>query len=147
MDLAGEGRVEKRLRVAKEGQTVDGRQLTRQEIIDMASTYKPDHYAARINVEHLIGYSPEPPFNAYGDVLKVEMEIVDGAAYLYNTISCLPNLVDMNKKGQKIYPSIEFYRDFAGSGKAYQTGLGFTDNPASLGTEPLKLSKNTTALS
>ena len=46
----------------------------------------------------------------------------------------------MNKKGQKIYPSIEFYRNFAGTGIAYQVGLGLTDTPASLGTEPIKFS-------
>lgn len=140
MSLAGKGRVEKRLKVAQEGQTVDGRQLSAKEIQDMANTYNPELYAGRVNIEHIIGYSPTPPFNAYGDVLSVEAEQIDGVWCLFNTISALPNLIELNKDGQKLYPSIEFYRDFAGTGKAYQVGLAFTDTPASLGTEPLKFS-------
>ncbi|WLF85054.1 GPO family capsid scaffolding protein [Moraxella sp. ZY210820] len=140
MNLAGKGRVEKRLKVAQAGQTVDGRQLSPQEIIDMANTYNPALYAGRINIEHILGFSPNPPFNAYGDILAVEAVQENGVWCLYNTISALPNLVEMNKDGQKLYPSIEFYRDFAGTGKAYQVGLAFTDTPASLGTEPLKFS-------
>lgn len=140
MALAGEGRVEKRFRVAREGQTVDGRELTRQEIQDMADTYNPEHYAGRINIEHFSGWSPEPPFNAYGDIIKVEAVEEGGELCLYNTISALPNFVAMNKNGQKIYPSIEFYRNFAGTNKAYQVGLGMTDTPASLGTQAVKFS-------
>ena len=142
MGLAGEGRVEKRFRVAREGQTVDGRELTGQEIQQMGSSYSLEKYGARINHEHFSGWSPEPPFNAYGDIIKVEAVQEDGKWSLYNTISALPNFVAMNKDGQKIYPSIEFYRNFAGTGIAYQVGLGLTDTPASLGTEPIKFSAN-----
>lgn len=147
MDLPGEGRVIKRFRVAREGQTVDGRELTRQEIQEMAASYNPEHYAGRINIEHFGGWSPEPPFNAYGDIVKVEAVEENGKFYLYNTVSALPNFVAMNKKGQKIYPSIEFYRNFAGTGKAYQVGLGMTDTPASLGTQAIKFSGNPHSLS
>lgn len=147
MDLPGEGRVTKRFRVAREGQTVDGRELTRQEIQEMAASYNPEHYAGRINIEHFGGWSPEPPFNAYGDIVKVEAVEENGNFYLYNTVSALPNFVAMNKKGQKIYPSIEFYRNFAGTGKAYQVGLGMTDTPASLGTQAIKFSGNPHSLS
>ena len=146
MGLAGEGRVEKRFRVAREGQTVDGRELTRQEIQQMGSSYSLEKYGARINLEHYSGWSPEPPFNAYGDIIKVEAVEEDGKWSLYNTLSALPNFVAMNKNGQKIYPSIEFYRNFVGTGIAYQVGLGLTDTPASLGTEPIKFSANQFAL-
>ena len=146
MGLAGEGRVEKRFRVAREGQTVDGRELTGQEIQQMGASYSLEKYGARINLEHYSGWSPEPPFNAYGDIIKVEAVQEDGKWVLYNTLSALPNFVAMNKKGQKIYPSIEFYRNFAGTGIAYQVGLGLTDTPASLGTEPIKFSSNQFAL-
>lgn len=146
-ELPGEGRVIKRFRVAREGQTVDGRELTRQEIQEMADSYNPEHYAGRINIEHFGGWSPEPPFNAYGDILKVEAIDENGKLHLYNEISALPNFVAMNKKGQKIYPSIEFYRNFAGTGKAYQVGLGMTDTPASLGTQAIKFSNNRHSLS
>lgn len=142
-DLAGTGRVTTRLKVAAEGQTVDGRELSRLEILSMAHNYNPQHYAARINIEHISGWSPEPPFNAYGDVLSAEAVEENGKLYLYNTISALPNLQKINKAGQKIYPSIEFYRNFAGTGSAYQVALAFTDIPASLGTSPLKLNRQT----
>lgn len=141
-ELAGEGRVLKRFRVAREGQTVDGRTLTRQEVKEIAETYDPATYGGRINIEHIKGWSPEPPFNAYGDIVLADAVEEGGKLCLYNTISALPNLVNLSKAGQKIYPSIEFYRDFAGSGKAYQVGLGLTDNPASLGTEVIKFSSN-----
>lgn len=140
--LPGEGRVEKRFRVAREGQTVDGRPLERQEIIEMAATYNIEYYGGRINVEHIKGWSPEPPFNAYGDVISVEAVEENGLMCLYNTISALPNLLSLNKAGQKIYPSIEFYRNFANSGKAYQVGLGLTDDPNCLNTEVIKFSAN-----
>ncbi|AUX86450.1 capsid scaffolding protein [Acinetobacter sp. ACNIH2] len=146
-ELPGEGRVIKRFRVAREGQTVDGRELTRQEIQEMADTYNPVHYGGRINIEHFGGWSPEPPFNAYGDILKVEAVEENGKLHLYNEVSALPNFVAMNKKGQKIYPSIEFYRNFAGTGKAYQVGLGMTDTPASLGTQAIKFSSNPNLIS
>lgn len=146
MNLAGKGRVEKRLKVAQAGQTVDGRQLSAQEIIDMANTYNPTVYAGRINIEHILGFSPNPPFNAYGDILSAEAVQENGVWCLYNTISALPNLIEMNKNGQKLYPSIEFYPNFLGTGKAYQVGLAFTDTPASLGTQPLKFSKQADTL-
>lgn len=145
-NLAGDGRKEKRFRVAREGQTVDGRELSRQEIVEMAESYNLEHYAGRINIEHWSGFSPEPPFNAYGDIVGVDAVEENGKMCLYNTISALPNFIEMNKKGQKIYPSIEFYRNFAGTGKAYQVGLGLTDTPASLGTEAIKFSTNQFAL-
>lgn len=141
MDLPGDGRVVKRLRVAVEGQTVDGRNLSADEIKQMALVYDPELYAARINCEHIAGFSPEAPFNAYGDVVAVDAAEENGKWVLYNTISALPNLQAMNQAGQKIYPSIEFYRDFRGSGIAYQVGLALTDTPASTGTQPLKLSR------
>lgn len=137
-ELAGDGRKVKRFRVAREGQTVDGRVLTRQDIQDMAETYNIDEYGARINVEHIAGFSPEPPFNAYGDILLVDAAEENGLLCLYNTISALPNMLAILDKGQKIYPSIEFIRDFAGRGKSYQVGLGLTDFPASLGTQAIK---------
>jgi hypothetical protein len=36
---------------------------------------------------------------------------------------------------------------FAGTGKAYQVGLGMTDTPASLGTQAIKFSNNRHSLS
>jgi len=52
-------------------------------------------------------------------------------------------LLQLNDQGQKLFSSIEITPNFAGSGKAYLTGLGVTDEPASLGTQELYFSKQT----
>jgi uncharacterized coiled-coil protein SlyX len=59
---------------------------------------------------------------------------------LYAAIKPLPDLVEMNKKGKKVYSSIEVEPKFADTGEAYLTGLAVTDDPASLGVEMLKFS-------
>ena len=111
-------------RVAVEGATVDGREITRDQIQQMADSYNTATYAARINCEHLRGFSPEAPFNAWGTV-----DVTDQArAY--------------NEAGQKLYSSVEIHPNFAQTGKAYLVGLAFTDSPASLGTEVLKFSRD-----
>ncbi|WP_186078690.1 GPO family capsid scaffolding protein [Burkholderia gladioli] len=128
----------KTVRVATEGITVDGRNLTRQQIQEMADTYSPKLYGARINLEHLRGVMPDGPFRAYGDVDALSAREVDGKLALFAAIRPTPDLVEMAKKRQKVFTSIEMAPNFAGTGKAYLVGLAVTDSPASLGTEMLK---------
>ncbi|SNS20071.1 Phage capsid scaffolding protein (GPO) serine peptidase [Sphingomonas laterariae] len=133
-------------RIAVEGATVDGREITRQWLEEMAASYTPDTYTARINCEHIAGYSPDRPFNAYGSVLSLKTEAVslkiDGKDQprlgLFAEIEANDQLVEINKAGQKLFTSCEIHPNFAGTGKAYLVGLAVTDSPASLGTEPLK---------
>lgn len=146
-DLAGQ-RTIKRFRVAREGVTVDGREITRQQIIDMAKDYDPVEYTARINVEHMGGWNflGNAAIPALGDVIACDAQLdtyqVDGKDVqlmgLYATLSALPQLVEANKQGQKLFTSIEFYPKFTATGRAYLVGLAVTDIPASRGTEPLK---------
>ncbi|WDM87541.1 GPO family capsid scaffolding protein [Pseudomonas asiatica] len=128
-------------RVAVEGATTDGRNIERSWIEDMASTYSPNTYGARINCEHIKGYWPGGEFGAYGDVLACKAEEVEiaGIKKLALFAQLQPNdaLLALNKAGQKIYTSIEVQPKFADSGKAYLVGLAVTDTPASLGTEAL----------
>jgi len=133
-------------RVAVEGATVDGRTIERDWLEQMAASYNPATYTARINCEHIAGYSPDKPFNAYGSVLslnteEIELE-VNGAKKkllaLNAEIDANDQLVAINKAGQKLFTSCEIHPNFAGEGKAYLVGLAVTDMPASLGTEPLK---------
>ena len=145
-------RVVKRFRVAREGQTVDGRSLSQKHIIDMSETYDPVEYTARINCEHMSGrwsgLNSNYDSGALGDIIKVDhgMETFkqNGVEVqlmcLYATLSVLPVLVDANGEGKKIFTSIEFYPKFADTGRAYLVGLAVTDSPASRGTEPLKFS-------
>ena len=126
-------------RVATEGATTDGREITRVEIEQMAQNYSPAKYAARIWLEHYRGTVPGGPFDALGDVLAIEVrDVEDGKKALFAQIEPLPTLIEMNKKGQKLYSSIEIHPSFPTTGGAYLYGLGVTDSPASLGTEVLK---------
>lgn len=145
MSLAG-NRTIKRFRVAREGQTVDGRHLSRQYIIDMAETYDPVEYTARINCEHWFSMFPTSEMTSFGDVVAVDYTLekftVNGSevelACLYATLSALPQLIELNKQGKKIFSSIEYYPKFADTGRAYLVGLALTDTPASRGVEPIK---------
>ena len=134
--------VSKFFRVAVEGATSDGRVIDRAWLEQMAASYNPTVYGARINVEHLRGYSPNSDFRAYGDVLALKTEEVEiGGAKklaLFAQISPTDELIAINKKRQKIYTSMEVRPKFADTDKAYLVGLAVTDNPASLGTEVLE---------
>lgn len=132
-------------RVAVEGATSDGRKIERQDLLDMAATYNPATYGARVNMEHIRGFTPEPPFNAYGDVLAIKTEEItlelagksEKRLALFAQIAPTEELLRINGAKQKLYTSIEISPNFAGTGKAYLVGLAVTDSPASLGTELL----------
>lgn len=126
-------------RVATEGATTDGRAIDREWIEQMAKNFNREKYGARIWLEHYRGTVPGGPFDALGDVIAVEARTVeDGKLALFAQIEPLPALVELNKKGQKLYTSIEVHPKFADTGEAYLSGLAVTDSPASLGTEMLK---------
>ncbi len=136
-------------RVAVEGATTDGRVIEANWIDEMAANYDPvKTFGALVNIEHIKGYSGEPPFNNYGKVLALEardFELrMNGKAEkrraLYAQIEANDQLIALNHKGQKLYSSIEVNPNFAGKGQAYFMGLAVTDNPASLGTELLAFS-------
>ncbi|MFO5718698.1 GPO family capsid scaffolding protein, partial [Klebsiella pneumoniae] len=61
---------------------------------------------------------------------------------LYGVINPTPDLIELNKKRQKVYTSVEIDPSFSDTGEAYLVGLAVTDNPASLGTEMLQFSAN-----
>lgn len=132
--------------VAVEGDTADGRVIEGRHIDEMAASYNPATYAARVNMEHIRGFSAEPPFNAYGDVLAVEKRTIDlelngkteKRAALFAAIEPTAALKDLNAKRQKLFTSCEISPNFASTGKAYLVGLAVTDSPASLGTEMLQ---------
>ena len=139
-------------RVAVEGATAtDGRTISAQEINEMAAGFNRETYGVRINMEHLRGFSPQPPFNAYGDVLALEARdidlTIDGKVQkrraLYAQIDPTPALVELNRARQKIYTSVEIAPNFATTGKAGLVGIAVTDSPASLGTEILAFSAKT----
>ncbi|MBP6876538.1 MAG: GPO family capsid scaffolding protein [Phenylobacterium sp.] len=141
-------------RVAVEGATTDGRVIERVWIDEMAATYNPQTFGARINMEHIHGYSDQPPFCAYGDILALKAEDFDlevggkteKRRALYAQIAPNELLLKANRAGQKVFTSVEVNPNFAGTGKAYLTGMAITDNPASLGVEMLEFAAKTPAV-
>lgn len=127
------------IRAAVEGRTADGREITAQQIQQMAASYNPELYNARIWPEHIRGIMPDGLFKALGDVVQVKAEAVrDGALKnkmaLYVKIEPHPDLITMVRSGQKVHLSIEMQPNFPNTNGAYLMGLGVTDSPASLGT-------------
>jgi hypothetical protein len=136
-------------RVFVEGFTAsDGRKIEASWIDDIVATFNAATFTPRINCEHIKGFSPEPPFNAYGSVTAVKAQTdeleIDGKTVprraLYAQIEPNAQLLKVNKAGQKIFTSVEIRPDYAGTGKVGLIGLAVTDNPASLGTEALSFS-------
>ena len=131
----------KKFCVAKSGPTSDGRVIKPEWLTDIAETYDPNKYTARIFVEHIRGATADSAFFCGGDVVAVEANKNDaGEMCLYAQIAPNDKFKAMNKADQKVFPSIEVVENFAGTGKAYLGGLGATDSPASLGTEKFKFS-------
>jgi hypothetical protein len=133
-------------RVATEGATIDGREITGKQIEEMAKNYSPKKYGARIWLEHLRSLLAEGLFAALGDVVALKVGTnEEGKKVLLAQLAPLPTLINMNKDGQKVFSSIEMDTSFADTGEAYMVGLAVTDTPASTGTEMLAFSlKNPT---
>jgi hypothetical protein len=112
----------------------------------MAEDYDAKRYNARIWTDHFRGWIPGGPFDPKGDVVALKIEEVKdvpalkGKIGLYAQIAPLPDLIQMANEKKKVFFSIEIFRNFARTGRAYMTGLAVTDEPASQGTEMLAFS-------
>jgi len=133
------------------GQTIsDGRVITPEMITDIVATFSTDSYTPRINIEHISGYSPDPPFNGYGSVIAVKQQtddiVIAGKTEkreaLYCQVDANDQLVALAAKDQKPFPSVELTDSYAGTGKVGMLALAFTDNPASIATQALKFSRS-----
>lgn len=145
------GTKSKLFRVFVEGNTIsDGREITAEMIDQCVETFDAKTYTPRINVEHISGFSPEPPFNGYGDVIAVEARddkfTIAGKEEtrraLYAQVDGNDQLVALAKRDQKPFPSVELTPSYAGVGKVGLIGLAFTDTPASIGTQRLQFSRS-----
>ncbi|MGP0914030.1 GPO family capsid scaffolding protein [Serratia sp. CY70267] len=139
--------ISKFFRVAVEGATSDGRKIERHHIQEMAESFTPAFRPARANLEHYLSLFPDSDFKAQGDVVALKADEITtgplkGKLALLAQVDATDGLVKLNKDRQKIYTSIEYFPQFADTGKAYLTGLAFTDNPASLGSESMKFTAN-----
>lgn len=127
-------------RVATSGMTADGREILVQDLRDIAETYKPSFYTAVIWCDH------ERWPGSHGTVYGVRLveegdDLLPGEVALEAQLKPNDQLLYLNDRGQKLFSSIEITPNFRGTGKAYLTGLGVTDEPASVGTQELYFSK------
>lgn len=121
--------------IATEGKAVDGRDITRDWLTDMAETYDPTYYTAVIWPDH-------DRWSSYGTVQALKTEEVDGKFKLFAILCPNRDLIYWNQSGQYQFCSIEPFENFADLGRTYLLGLGVTDQPASTGTTHLKFSKS-----
>lgn len=137
-------KISKPFAVATEGPTVDGRNIQRDWINQMAKHYDPKVYTAVANIEHLLSLSPDSMFSAQGRVISLGTQEADilGEKKLQLTaiVEVDEAVASMQSVGKKMFASMEITPNFANKGITYLTGLAFTDKPASLGTESMKFS-------
>lgn len=127
-------------RVAVSGLTADGREIFAQDLRDIAETYKPSFYTAVIWCDH------DRWPGSHGTVYAVRLvedadDLQPGELALEAQLKPNDQLLYLNDRGQKLFSSVEITPNFRGTGKAYLTGLGVTDEPASIGTQELYFSK------
>ncbi len=126
-------------RVATSGKTADGRDIPVQDLRDIAATYKPSFYTAVIWCDH------QRWPGSHGTVYAVRLveegdDLEPGEVALEAQLKPNDQLLYLNDRGQKLFSSIEITPNFRDTGKAYLTGLGVTDEPASVGTQELYFS-------
>lgn len=126
--------------VGVSGKTVDGRNIDPQWLIDAAETYDRQTYTALIWPRHHENTEERSWSFNYGEVDALKYERDGDKVKLYARL--MPNdwLIDTNKRGQKLFTSIEVLPNFAGTGRSYLTGLSVTDLPASTGTDRMMFS-------
>ena len=122
------------VRIAQSGPCVDGREIKPEWLTQMAETYNPDTYTALLWPEH------RRWAGNFGHVLELRAEDADGVVTLSGRLCPNDQYIYENTRNQGLFFSIEVTENFAQTGKAYLTGLGVTDSPASLGTSMMRFS-------
>ena len=119
------------------GDTIDGREISAEQLHQMAEDYNPKVYGARINIEHSWWYWDDRDTGGLGDVIALKTEAWEqdpSKTALLAKFSVYPAMQNLWNAGRKIYTSMEIHSNFANTKRAYLTGLAITDTPASLGT-------------
>ncbi|MDO4658328.1 GPO family capsid scaffolding protein [Kingella sp. (in: b-proteobacteria)] len=117
------------------GDTIDGREISAEQLTQMAQDYNPKVYGARINIEHY--WWDDMDTGGLGDVIELKTEAWEqdpSKTALLAKFSVYPAMQKLWNEGRKIYTSMEIHHNFANTKRAYLTGLAITDTPASLGT-------------
>lgn len=121
-------------RIGRSGPTVDGRIISPQMIDDMAASYNKALFTAMIWPEH-------QRYVNYGIVEELRSAAnEEGGRDLFAILSPNDFYTSKNHEGQRLFSSMEITLDFRKTGKAYLTGMGATDDPASAATSEIRLS-------
>lgn len=126
--------------IGQSGATIDGREISADDLIQAAETYNPDTYTAVLNVEHFRPFFPKTELGGLGAVAELKAETEGGVTKLYARLDPTDKTIEMMKAREKVFTSMELQKNFAKTGKTYLVGLALTDSPASLGTSMLKFS-------
>jgi hypothetical protein len=111
---------------------MDGRVIKPEWLTDMAETYDPKVYTAKLWLDHM-------RWASYGSVSALKAEKDGDVVRLFAKIAPSRGLLQMSEVWEQyLHFSIEPIEDFAKSGRCYLGGLGMTDNPASLGTDEMR---------
>lgn len=122
-------------RIGRSGLTTDGREVKPEWLTEMADSYDKDYFTALIWPEH-------QRYANYGTIEALRSTSnSEGGVDLWAIIAPNPLYQGSNNYGQKLFTSMEITFDFRKSGKAYLTGLGATDNPASIATSEIRFSR------
>lgn len=124
------------LRIGRSGATVDGRTIPPEALSQAAETYNPELFTALIWPEH-------QRFANWGKVLSLKSQKnEENGVDLYAQLSPNRNYLAENAiYDGGLFTSMELTPNFRKTGKWYLSGLGATNEPASVGTSEIRFSK------
>lgn len=126
--------------IATSGPSIDGREIKKEWLTDMAKYYSPSLYSARLWPDHLRFFGPLGKVLALKTQPAVDPEL-EGEIHLAAILAPSGELIEANSKGWYTHTSIEVKEQFRGKEYTYLAGLGVTDIPASVGTDELRFSE------
>lgn len=124
------------VRIGRSGATVDGRTISADAVIQAAETYNPELFTALIWPEH-------QRWENWGKVLALKAETnEEGGTDLFAQLSPNRKYISANTiNDEGLFTSMELTSNFRRTGKWYLSGLGATDDPASVATTEIRFSK------
>lgn len=128
--------------IGVEGVIIDGCEIQCEWLEQMVVSYNLVVYIVLINFEYIKFYLLDSIFNCYGKVMVLFVEeimegLLVGKMVLYVDVELMEFLVELVKKGQKLFIFMEVSLKFVDMGKVYLVGLVVIDDFVSLGIEML----------
>ncbi|EHC5870270.1 hypothetical protein JR782_000992 [Salmonella enterica subsp. enterica serovar Eastbourne] len=127
--------------ICRSGRSLDGRNISAKMLEECVETYNPQAFTAMMWPYHVS--SPVYRYDAtnFGKVLALQTTKKDGATHLQAKLQPNKFALAANRARQKIFSSIEFGKDYLGTGKAWLQALALTDVPAAPWTTELMFSQ------